>query len=87
MFFFILSIIVFVTFIIKYYHRHCYTNFEEFNLYFTSLINDNENGSLSVVDMFHKCENNNKYHTKSNVDYLSIYKYIKEFVCQNNEYV
>jgi len=66
-------------------------NFEQFNQYycqpFASSITDDESFSLSTIDMFHKCENNNKYHIKSSIDYLSIYKYIQEFVCQNNEYI
>ncbi|CAF1015056.1 unnamed protein product [Rotaria sordida] len=35
--------------------------------------------------MFHKCENTNRYHIKSNTDYLSICQYIREFLCKNNE--
>ncbi|CAF1071838.1 unnamed protein product [Rotaria sp. Silwood1] len=37
--------------------------------------------------MFHQCENTDKYHIKSNLDYLSIFQYIQEFLCQNNEYI
>jgi hypothetical protein len=66
-------------------------NFDQFNQYycrpFASSINDDESFSLSTIDMFHKCETNNNYHIKSNIDYLSIYEYIQEFICQNNEYI
>ncbi|CAF1459260.1 unnamed protein product [Adineta steineri] len=94
MIFFVLSIAMIIMFIIKYYkqyhHHHFYSNFEQFNQYycqpFASLINDDENFPLSAIDRFHKCENKNNHHIKSNMDCMSIYKYIQEFICQSNEY-
>jgi len=66
-------------------------NFEQCNQYYcqpcASSIKEYKLFSPSAIDMFQQRENKDMYHIKSNMDYISICKYIKEFLCQNNEYV
>lgn len=63
-------------------------NFAEFKQrYCSSFIETNKDCPLQTIDMFNKCYDDKKFHMKLDKDYLSIYLYINDFVCQSSPYV
>ncbi|CAF1373173.1 unnamed protein product [Adineta ricciae] len=86
----ILTTIVFIVFIIKsyrYYSYPSYLNLHQFHRLYCQRADDKEKCPFIPIDMFHRCENTHQYHTKSDLDCVSIYEYIQDFLCQNNEYI
>lgn len=72
----------------KTYHYHSYINFEQFKQrYCSSFIENDKDYPFPTIDMFNKCDSDKKFHIKSDDDYLSIYQYIYDFICQSNECV